>query len=123
MGITAVTFALRLFGMQLEILFGVLHFLAVAILLFALLRRVLDKLPAWLQLMGFSALFIAARMVIPMLPHTRSLVLFIVGVPSTAWFTGIISRCCRGSAFLRRAASSVSSLRKTLCPAGFIRRG
>jgi len=86
-GVTAVTFSLRLFGMQMEILFGVLHFLAVAILLFALLRHVLDRLPAWAQLVGFSALFIAAWVVMPMLPHTRSLVLFIVGVPSTAWFT------------------------------------
>ncbi|MCL2532002.1 MAG: DUF1624 domain-containing protein [Oscillospiraceae bacterium] len=87
MGVTAVTFSLRLFNMQLEILFGVLHFLAAAILLFTLLRRVLDKLPPWLQLAGFGTLFIVARMVMPMLPHTRSLVLFIVGVPSNAWFT------------------------------------
>jgi len=87
MGVTAVTFSLRLFGMQLEILFGVLHFLAAAILLFALLRRMLDKIPPWLQLTGFAALFIAVRIIMPMLPHTRSLALFIVGVPSVAWFT------------------------------------
>jgi len=65
------------------IIFGILHFLAAAILLFCLLRRLLEKIPSWVQVPGFLALFFGAWFV--RLPWTDSLFLYILGFPSWAW--------------------------------------
>jgi len=58
LGLTAVTFGLRQFGIDEIIRFGILHFMAVAILIFALLRPALNKIPVWVQLILFIGLFI-----------------------------------------------------------------
>ncbi|MDR0531938.1 MAG: DUF1624 domain-containing protein [Oscillospiraceae bacterium] len=56
--LTGGTYALRFFGVDELITFGVLHFLAVAILLFAPLRRAGGKIPAAPQIVCFAALFV-----------------------------------------------------------------
>lgn len=60
LGITA---ALLIFLPEEKILFGILHFLAVAILLFALLRPLLDKVPVWAGLIVCGLLFLLTRWV------------------------------------------------------------
>jgi len=65
------------------IIFGILHFLAVAILLFFLLRKLLDKIPAAIQVPAFAALFFATYFIT--LPVTENLLLYVVGFQSFAW--------------------------------------
>ena len=81
--LTIGTFLITLIGIDQVIIFGVLHFLAVAILLFCLARKALDKIPPLVQLPVFLALFFVMRFIT--LPATQSLTLFILGFPSTAW--------------------------------------
>ncbi len=57
--VTLATWATTLFGLDMVITFGVLHFLAVAVLLFTLLDRPLERLPL-LQIIVFTALFVAS---------------------------------------------------------------
>ena len=56
--LTAATIGLTRFGIDEIIKFGILHLLAVSILIFALLRPVLNKIPALLQIIIFLVLFI-----------------------------------------------------------------
>lgn len=96
--ITLCTFGLTLFGINEIILFGVLHFLTVAILLFVLVEKPLNKIPPLLQIFIFIALFFvsagplfgrpsgigAGRLLIPF-PKTDLFPLFILGFPSEAF--------------------------------------
>jgi len=84
-GLTLGTLLITLIGIDQVILFGVLHFLAVTILLFCLLRNLLDKIPPLVQLSVFTALFFITWFV--SLPSTNSLALFILGFQSTVWFS------------------------------------
>lgn len=96
--VTLVTWLLSFFGMDLVITFGVLHLLAAAVLLFALLRRPLDKLPQRLVFLVFAALFLAS--IFPFyvgqpgfavgsrtlhFPQTESFPLYALGFPSTVF--------------------------------------
>ena len=84
LALTLGTVLIRLIGIDQVILFGVLHFLAAAILLFCLAAKVLENIPPWAQLIVFAALFFVARFFLT-LPATESLALFIVGFPSAVW--------------------------------------
>jgi len=83
LGLTAGTFLIRLIGIDLVILFGILHFLAAAILLFCLAQKPLDKIPALMQVAIFSALFFVTANLT--LPASDNLLLFIVGFPTFTW--------------------------------------
>jgi len=83
MGLTFGTLLITFIGIDQVIFFGVLHFLAAAILLFCLLRKLLDKIPPWAQLIAFAALFFVAWFVT--LPFTDNLALHILGFPSFRW--------------------------------------
>ena len=93
--VTLATLALTLFGINEVITFGVLHLMAVAILLFCLLEKPLDKIPSPVQIIFFGALFLAS--VIPLyndkpgfgigpyllrFPRTDFLPLYMLGFPS-----------------------------------------
>ena len=58
--LTAATVGLTRFGINQIIKFGILHCIAVCILVFALIKPVLNKIPALLQIIIFIVLFIAA---------------------------------------------------------------
>jgi len=96
--VTLATLAMTLFGVDEVIWFGVLHFLACAVLLFAMaqkaigamlaqkaigamLRGFLDKIPPLPQVIAFAAVFFAWRFVPPRLPHTRFFPLYMLGFP------------------------------------------
>jgi uncharacterized membrane protein len=90
--VTLATLAMTLFGVDEVILFGVLHFLACAVLLFSLAQKaigavLLQKLPGaippWVQLPVFAALFLVWRLVRP--PLTGFFPLYVLGFPSTAF--------------------------------------
>jgi len=83
MGLTLGTYLITFIGIDEIIIFGVLHFLAAAILLFRLLDKPLAKVPPLLQVVAFTILFFIVRL-LP-LPRTDSLALFILGFPSWAW--------------------------------------
>ena len=83
LGLTLGTLLITLVGIHQVILFGVLHFLAAAILLFCLAAKPLRKIHPLVQLPVFTALFFAAWFIT--LPQTDSLALFILGFPSLAW--------------------------------------
>ena len=85
LALTLGTFLITFIGIDMIILFGVLHFLAAAILLFCLLRKPLDHVPPWVQAPVFLALFFVTRHLA--LPYTDSLALFLLGFPTTAWFS------------------------------------
>ena len=95
--VTLATLALTLFGIDEVITFGVLHFMAAAILLFCLLEKPLDKIPPPMRILLFGALFFAS--VIPLysgkngfgigphilrFPQTDFLPLYMLGFPSRA---------------------------------------
>ena len=81
--LTLSTYAITLIGIDEIILFGVLHFLAVAILVFCLLDKALTKLPPLPQFLLFFLLFFLTAN-LP-LPRGNSLPLFILGFPSRTW--------------------------------------
>jgi len=79
--VTLATLAMMLFGVDEVIWFGVLHFLACAVLLFALIQKLPDKAPPVAQILVFAALFFAWRFV-PALPRTSFFPLYALGFPS-----------------------------------------
>ncbi|MCL2301578.1 MAG: DUF1624 domain-containing protein [Firmicutes bacterium] len=81
--VTLATLAMKLFGVDEVIRFGVLHFLACAVLLFALLERLPGKLPPLPQIIIFAALFFVWRFVPPPLPPTDFFPLYALGFPSS----------------------------------------
>jgi len=95
--LTLSTYLLTFFGINEVILFGVLHFLAVAVLLFCLLEKPLAKVPPLPQILLFAALFLATAhplyngpsgigfgpWFLPF-PRTDLLPLFFLGFPSRA---------------------------------------
>ena len=80
--VTLATLAMTRFGVDEVIWFGVLHFLACAVLLFAMIQRPLGKIPALPQMIIFAALFFAWRFV-PPLPRTSFFPLYALGFPSS----------------------------------------
>ena len=84
--VTLATLAMRLFGMDEAIWFGVLHFLACAVLLFAPTQKLFDKvslkIPAWTQFIFFMIVFLVWYIVPPPLPHSENFLLFTLGFPS-----------------------------------------
>lgn len=96
--LTLSTFALTLFGINELITFGVLHFLAISILLFVLFEKFLVKLPPLNQVLIFAALFVATanpllggergiglgRLLLPF-PQTNLFPLFALGLPSLSF--------------------------------------
>lgn len=93
--LTLCTWALTFMGIHQVILFGVLHFLAVAILLFHVLEKPLSKAPPLPQALLFAALFLLTANLLaggppgigfgPWLlpfPSTNLLPLFFLGFPS-----------------------------------------
>jgi len=79
--VTLATLAMTLFGMDQVIWFGVLHFLACAVLLSVPLRGPLDEVPAAVRIAIFAALFFAWRFM-PTLPPTGFFPLYALGFPS-----------------------------------------
>ena len=79
--VTLATLAMTLFGVDEVIWFGVLHFLACAVLLFVPLRKLLDRAPPLPQLVAFTALFLGWRLA-PPLPRTGFFPLYMLGFPS-----------------------------------------
>ena len=79
--VTLATLAMTLFGVDEVIYWGVLHCLACAVLLFALIQKPLGKIPALPQMIIFAALFFAWRFV-PPLPRTGFFPLYALGFPS-----------------------------------------
>lgn len=95
--VTLSTLLMHLLGMEdVLITFGVLHCLAAAVLLFALLQRPLEKVPALPQIIVFLLLFIITasplyggqpglgigRWLLPF-PHTKLYPLYILGFPGS----------------------------------------
>jgi uncharacterized membrane protein len=80
--VTLATLAMRLFGVDEVIWFGVLHFLACAVLLFALAQKLFDKAPPLPQVIVCAALFFAWYFVPPPLPRTSFFPLYALGFPS-----------------------------------------
>ena len=81
--VTLATLAMTLFGVDEVIWFGVLHFLACAVLLFALMQRLLDKVSPVVQIIAFAALFLAFTVWRPF-PRTDFFPLYALGFPSAA---------------------------------------
>jgi len=79
--VTLATLAMTLFGVNEVIWFGVLHFLACAMLLFPLVQKPLDKLSPLPQAVVFTACFFAWRFM-PRLPWTDFFPLYALGFPS-----------------------------------------
>ena len=80
--VTLATLAMTLFGVDEVIWFGVLHFLACAVLLFAPIQKLTEKIPPLPQIVVFSALFFAWIFVSPPLPRTSFFPLYALGFPS-----------------------------------------
>ena len=79
--VTLATLAMTLLGVDEVIWFGVLHFLACAVLLFALLQKLPDKVPPVVQIIGFAALFFVFAFWRPF-PRTDFFPLWALGFPS-----------------------------------------
>jgi len=79
--ITLATLGMTLFGVDEVIWFGVLHFLACAVLLFALFQKLPGKAPPVVQIIGFAALFFAFTSWRPY-PRTDFFPLYALGFPS-----------------------------------------
>jgi len=79
--VTLATLAMTLFGVDEVIWFGVLHFLACAMLLFVPARKLLDKLPPLPQVIIFTALFLVFSFWRPF-PRTDFFPLYALGFPS-----------------------------------------
>ena len=79
--VTLATLAMTLFGIDEVIWFGVLHFLACAVLLSVPLQKPLDKVPPVVRIAIFAALFFSWRFV-PTLPRTGFFPLYALGFPS-----------------------------------------
>ena len=96
--LTLSTFALTLFGINEVITFGILHFLAISVLLFVLIEKFLVKLPPLSQILIFAALFLATagplvggergigfgRIFLPF-PQVNIFPLFALGFPSLSF--------------------------------------
>jgi len=78
--VTLATLAMTLFGVDEVIWFGVLHFLACAVLLFALIQ-ISFGVPAWVKMIAYMALFFVFTFWRPF-PRTDNFLLYALGFPS-----------------------------------------
>jgi len=80
--VTLATLAMTLFGVNEVIWFGVLHFLACAVLLFALTQKLPGRIPPLPQLIIFTTLFFVLDFWRPF-PRTNFFPLYALGFPSS----------------------------------------
>jgi len=97
--VTAATVLLRVFGINEIIRFGILHLLSVSILLFVLLRKLLDKVPSAVLFVITAVLFaVTARLedgllgfpgLYLTLPESARDIpfVYIIGIPSSSFFS------------------------------------
>ena len=79
--VTLATLAMTLFGVNEVIRFGILHFLACAVLLFSLIVKLPEIIPPWVQVTAFASLFFLFRFWRPF-PPTDFFLLYALGFPS-----------------------------------------
>ena len=126
----ALTVVTLLFVPEAAILFGILHFLGVAMMLFALLRRVLDRVSPWLggvlAAMLFAVTYLVPKGFIGLGALTVRLpdvlystpFLFMVGLPGAGFFSADYFALVPWL-FLLRILAYTS--KKTACPRGAIK--